>query len=177
MNNGKNKAIFFDRDGTIIKDKNYLKSPSEIEYLPGFFEAYEKLSKMGFLTFLITNQSGVARGFFTMEDVNLVHQQIQNDLISRGLKPFDAIKVCPHVPENKCDCRKPQIKMAQELISSFSINVDQSYFLGDKDIDLEMAKNAHISGILILSHQSPKNHQFPNVFSNIKDFAQTLSDE
>jgi D-glycero-D-manno-heptose 1,7-bisphosphate phosphatase len=174
MNNGSCKAIFFDRDGTIIVDKNYLKHPSEIEYLPGFFEAYSILQKMGYETFLITNQSGVSRGYFTMEDVSLVHHQIQTDLINHGLKPFTEIKICPHEPKDLCSCRKPNPQMALELIEKYQIDSEHSYMLGDKQIDLEMAVNARLKGILILSHQSPKSSEAPT-FDSVLTFAQSLN--
>jgi D,D-heptose 1,7-bisphosphate phosphatase len=174
MNNGTNKAIFFDRDGTIIVDKNYLKSPSEVEYLPGFFEAYSILLNKGFETFLITNQSGVSRGYFTMEDVSLVHHQIQTDLINHGLKPFREIKICPHEPKDQCSCRKPNPQMALELIEKYQINPELSYMLGDKQIDLDMATNAKLKGILILSHQSPETSIAPT-YSSVLSFSQSLN--
>ncbi len=165
----KNKAIFFDRDGTVIADKNYLSKPEEIEYLPQFFEAYKKISDLGFLTFLITNQSGIGRGFFTVEEMNLVHHQMQRDLINLGLKPFKEIKHCPHKPEDLCLCRKPNPLLALDLIQKYNIDPAQSYMLGDKDIDLEMAEKAGLNGILIESHQSPTKRTTPS-YPNIFDF-------
>ncbi|MFZ4713897.1 MAG: D-glycero-alpha-D-manno-heptose-1,7-bisphosphate 7-phosphatase [Bacteriovoracaceae bacterium] len=175
MNNKTSKAIFFDRDGTVIADKNYLKSPSEIEYLPGFFEGYKIVTEMGFQTFLITNQSGVARGYFTLEDVSLVHHQIQKDLTDRGLKPFTDIKFCPHEPKDNCACRKPHAQMALELLAEYKLDASQSFMLGDKDVDLEMAHKANLKGVLIPSHQSPK-HSNALTFPNILEFSKWLSD-
>ncbi len=171
----KNKAIFFDRDGTVIADKNYLSKPEEIEYLQGFFEAYKKITELGFMTFLITNQSGIGRGYFTVEDMNLVHHQMQRDLINVGLRPFKEIRYCPHTPEDNCQCRKPHATLALDLIQKYNIDPAVSYMLGDKTIDLEMAINAGLQGILIESHQSPAQRTGPS-FSNVFDFVKTLSE-
>lgn len=163
MKNDKFKAIFFDRDGVIIIDKKYQCDPAQIEYTENFFEGYKKLSDLGFTCYMITNQSGVGRGYFTLIDVDLMHHQIQRDLINHGLRPFKSIEVCPHHPDDNCECRKPKTKMVEDLISKFNIDRAQSYFLGDKDIDMELAKNANLKGIHI-----------PNDFKNVLLFSLSI---
>lgn len=164
-----NKAIFFDRDGTIIVDKHYQYKPEEIEYLPGYFTAHKILQDLGFELFVITNQSGVGRGIFTLENVEIMHHQMQRDLINQGLKPFKEFKVCPHHPDDLCPCRKPNPQMAEELIKKYKIDRAQSYYLGDKKIDGEMAVNSGLKPVIIGKKIDP----YP-CFQSVLEFTQTL---
>ena len=150
------KAIFLDRDGTLIIDKHYLSSPEQVEYLPGTKEALEIFKDKGFELFLVTNQSGVGRGFFTHEDVHKVHEKIQKDLTLWGT-PFKDIIYCPHTPEDNCNCRKPKPGMLNTLIEKWGIDRKESYMIGDKESDVLAGENAKIKGILITSEKNLLN--------------------
>ncbi len=144
-----NRAIFFDRDGTLIKDKHYLCEPSLIEYFPQTFEVIAKAQQLNYFCFIVTNQSGIGRGYFNEEQMNSVHDKINQDLVQAGLKPFDAIRFCPHTPEDHCQCRKPKTKLPEELIVQFDICASQSIFIGDKDCDYQCGMQAKMKSYLI----------------------------
>lgn len=142
-------AAFLDRDGTIIKDKHYLHKPDEIEFLPDALKALKLLTENNYLIFIVTNQSGVGRGMFEMSDVFKVHQELINLLKNEAITIND-IKVCPHSPEDNCECRKPKPTMIQELISTHqNIDIKNSFMCGDKDSDVQSGLNAGIKGYLV----------------------------
>ncbi len=142
------KAIFLDRDGTIIIDKHYLADPKDIEYLPHTQEALILLAKQGFHFFLVTNQSGIGRGYFTENQMHQVHAQIKQDLKHWGT-PLQDIAFCPHLPANNCTCRKPKPGMLLSLIQKWSINPGQSFMIGDKPLDTQAGLAAGVKSYLL----------------------------
>jgi len=131
------------------------------------------LEKLGFDLFIITNQSGVGRGYFNLESVYTVHRQLQNDLRQLKLKPFVDFGICPHAPHDQCECRKPSGKMIIDMINKYAIDPQKSYMVGDKLIDAEAGENAGIQGIVVRG----KSHgHFPH-FSTLLDFAQSLKEK
>lgn len=135
------KAIFIDRDGTIIADKHFLSSPEGIEVLPGVADALRRLKKAGFLLMMITNQSGVGRGYFSENTVQEIHDRLQMLLKGKGVR-LDDIFICPHHPDDGCECRKPKIKLFEDAIRKYSIDPRRSYAVGDKPGDVEAGKRA-----------------------------------
>lgn len=160
------KAVFFDRDGTLIVDKNYLHKANEIEYYQDTFDAIRLIQKLGYLCFIVTNQSGVGRGYFPLEDVFEVHQQMQVDLQNQNLTPYMDIKVCPQHPDEDNNFRKPDPKMILELGDQYRIDLKNSYMIGDKLIDAQCGKNAGCHGVTLRLD----GHDFLN-FNNLMDFA------
>ncbi len=141
-----------------------------MEYFPDTMKALQLFQSMGYELFVVTNQSGVGRGYFSLENVYVIHRQLQNDLRENKLHPFKDFAICPHSPEDKCDCRKPSGKMIQELIQKYHLSPEHCYMLGDKVIDAEAGKNAGIHGVLVRhNHQS----EFP-FFKTLLDFAHSL---
>ena len=118
--------------------------------------------QLGYELFVVTNQSGVGRGYFSMESVYVIHRQLQNDLRTHKLNPFKDFAICPHSPEDKCDCRKPSGHMIQELITKHHVDPQNSYMLGDKVIDAEAGRNAGITGILV-RHEQQTDYPFYNL--------------
>ncbi len=163
------KAIFLDRDGTLILDKNYLSRVEDMEYFPDTLKALSLLQGMGYELFLVTNQSGVGRGYFSLESVYVIHRQLQNDLREQKLSPFKDFAICPHSPDDKCECRKPSGKMIRDLMEKHNISPDDSWMIGDKVIDAESGKDAGIKSAII-RHESK---DFPH-FKTLLDFAQSL---
>jgi len=136
-----NKAVFVDRDGTIARDVPYCSSPEDFELLPGVVEGIRLLNEHGFKFVVITNQSGIARGYFTEEMLAMIHDKMRGDLAKYNAH-LDAIYYCPHHPDDNCDCRKPQPKMVFQAASDLGVDLKQSYVIGDSDADVEMARRA-----------------------------------
>ena len=104
-----NKALFFDRDDTLIVDKNYMYKVADLEYFPDTIPTLKKLQELGFLLFIITNQSGVGRGYFSVEQMHEFNNHMISDLASQGIEIKELV-FCPHAPEDNCECRKPKPK-------------------------------------------------------------------
>ncbi len=122
------------------------------------------------MIFVITNQSGVGRGFFAIDVVHRIHEQIQTDLKSNKLLPIVDFGICPHSPDENCSCRKPSGKMIVEFLVKYNISREHSHMVGDKLIDAEAGKDAGISGVIV---RSDIKTDFPQ-FKNLLEFAQSL---
>lgn len=141
-----------------------------MEYYPDTLKALEIFQSLGFDLFIVTNQSGVGRGYFSLENVHVIHRQLQNDLRQSKLRPFRDFAICPHAPHENCECRKPSPKMILEMIERYNLNPDECYMVGDKLIDGEAGRNAGIQGILV-RHAHEKDFPF---FKTLLEFAQSL---
>jgi D-glycero-D-manno-heptose 1,7-bisphosphate phosphatase len=141
-------CIFFDRDGTLIEERNYLSDPAQVSLMPGAAEAVRLAREAGRLAVVLTNQSGVGRGFFAMKDVEAVHRRLEELLAEDGAK-LDAIYVCPHAPEDGCACRKPSPGLAVQAAGDLGIDLRASWMVGDKAADLELAAAAGMQGALV----------------------------
>ncbi len=171
MTNKTPKAIFLDRDGTLIRDKNYLSQPKDIEYFPDTFEALQLMQTKGYQLYVITNQSGVGRGFFTLQDVTAVHRAMEQDLVQAKLSPYAGWGVCPHAPDQGCQCRKPFPKLILDFIQRDQLDPAQCWMLGDKGIDAECGINAGIRGGVVRE----KNNAGPyDYYDTLLAFAQQL---
>jgi D-glycero-D-manno-heptose 1,7-bisphosphate phosphatase len=145
----KSKAIFLDRDGVLnTKKDNYVKKISELEIFPFISEPIKKLQKEGFKIIVITNQSAINRGLMNGDDLDKIHEKIQSFLIKNGTK-IDDFYHCPHTPSENCFCRKPNPGLLLRAIDDFSIDVNQSWFLGDSDSDMLVGKIAGCKTIRI----------------------------
>ncbi len=144
------KAIFLDRDGTIIVDKNYLCDPLEVELEEGAAEAMVLLLAAGFQLIGITNQSGVGRGFFTMRDVDACNHRV-DQLLSEYEVSLSGWFVCPHAPGDACSCRKPLPGLIEQALSIHKVDLAASYVIGDKDSDVLLGESQGMRGVLLLS--------------------------
>jgi D-glycero-D-manno-heptose 1,7-bisphosphate phosphatase len=154
----------------LIHDKNYLSRVEDIEYFSDTMKALHIFQQLGFDLFVVTNQSGVGRGYFSLESVYVIHRQLQNDVRQSSLEPFKDFAICPHSPDEKCECRKPSGQMIQDLITKHHIDPKKSYMLGDKVIDAESGKNAGVNGILV-RHEHKTDFPF---YKTLLDFANHL---
>jgi histidinol-phosphate phosphatase family protein len=136
-----NKAVFIDRDDTINKDVPYCSRPEDFVLLPEVGPGIRLLREAGFKIVVVTNQSGIARGYFTHEVLKSIHAKMQADLGAYNAF-IDAIFYCPHHPDDNCDCRKPKPKMINDAALEMNIDITQSYVIGDSDKDVEMSNNA-----------------------------------
>ncbi|MVA59550.1 D-glycero-alpha-D-manno-heptose-1,7-bisphosphate 7-phosphatase [Agrobacterium vitis] len=144
------KVIFLDRDGTIIVDKNYLSRPEDVELEIGCVEGLTKFSKAGYLLIGVTNQSGVGRGFFSLADVNQCNNRVESLLSPHGIY-VSAWYICPHRPEEDCNCRKPRSGLVEQAEAIVSIDYSRSFVIGDKDADVMLGRNCGMESILVLS--------------------------
>ncbi len=151
----KKSAIFLDRDGTINVDADYLSHPDQLELLEGSAEAVREINTLGLLAVVITNQSGVARGYFDEEAVAAVNRKLSHLLAAEGAS-IDAFYYCPHHPEKgidpyrvECLCRKPATGMVDSASEELNIEPAKSYMIGDKAVDMELARKSGMKGILV----------------------------
>ena len=146
----KNKAVFFDRDGTINNNSDYyVFSPERFVFNPGVIETLQKLTEKGYLLFIVSNQSGIAKGIYGHDDVKNVHDFMNRQLAEKGIV-FTGIIYCSHHPEHgKCLCRKPQSLLIERLAARHSVDLSASYMVGDAQRDIDAGTAAGLSGILI----------------------------
>jgi len=137
----KKKAIFLDRDGTLNFDPGYLNDPDKLELLPNVGEALLLFKNAGYLLVIVTNQSGIGRGFITKEQLNSVHLKMNEILSISGVK-IDFFEACHHKPEDKCDCRKPKANLLINAANKYNIDLQASVMVGDRVTDMEAGKNA-----------------------------------
>ncbi|MCX7910136.1 MAG: HAD family hydrolase [Endomicrobia bacterium] len=159
-------VVFLDRDGTIIVDKVYLNDPDGVEFIEGVKEGLQKLNSLGFKFILVTNQSGIARGLVRLENLELIHKKIREELSLNGVDIFK-IYYCPHLPEDNCNCRKPKVGMVEKDVLNL-IDKKTSFMIGDKETDVEFGKSLGIKSILITKDKNI-NTQADYVVSNFKD--------
>lgn len=138
-----NKAVFLDRDGTLMVDKGYLGDPDQVELLPTVPEALGLLADNGFRLFVVTNQSGVGRGYFTEKQMHLVHWRLRM-LLRKKDAEIGKIYYCPHVPENNCGCRKPKPGLLRKAAEEQDIDLKRSYIVGDKRSDWEAGRQVGV---------------------------------
>ncbi len=153
------KAIFLDRDGTINVEKDYLYKISDFEFLPGVIEALRMLQDTGYLLIIITNQSGIARGYYTENDYKKLNNWMLKELKKQGIN-ITAAYYCPHHPEAKvdkyridCNCRKPKLGLYEKAIKDFNIDLSQSFAIGDKIRDCAICETTDCHGFLIADNE------------------------
>lgn len=144
------KCAFFDRDGVINEDVGYVYKQKDFIFCDGLFELLKTLKKQDYLLLVMTNQSGIARGYYTQEDLFILHQYMQDTLTHKLGFCFDRIYHCPHLPSQNCECRKPNIGMVKAALKDFEIDLKQSFFVGDNITDMQCAENADIWGKFLL---------------------------
>ncbi len=150
------KAVFLDRDGVINVERGYTHRLEDFVILPDLIEVLQLLQKKGYLLIVVSNQSGIAKGLYTQQDVETVHQFMQNELTKSGIR-LSEIYYCVHHPDvSKCICRKPDSLFVEKGLARFNVDSKQSYFIGDKERDTEAAEKAGVKGILIESNISLK---------------------
>lgn len=147
-----NKAVFIDRDGTIAKDVHYCSKPENFKFLSTVFDGFRILTKTEFKLIVITNQSGIARGYFDEDTLNKIHEKMKNIIESEGGR-IDAVYYCPHHPNDKCNCRKPNIGLFKKAAQDWDINLTESYYIGNKFLDVEAANNSGCKAVLVPSEE------------------------
>lgn len=141
----KKPAVFLDRDGTLIEEVNYLSRVEDLRLFPYTVEAVKLLKDNGFLVIVVTNQSGIGRGIYSEADMHAVHDALQVELGGA----IDAFYFCPHLPDEGCKCRKPGLGMIESAIEDFEIDLERSWMVGDKSLDVETGQAARLSTSLV----------------------------
>jgi D-glycero-D-manno-heptose 1,7-bisphosphate phosphatase len=140
--------VLLDRDGTIIVHKEYITSPIDVKLIPGVAEGIRLLRKLGLIVAVVTNQSGIGRGYFGLNDLELIHQRMEKLLADNGAA-VDAIYFCPHHPDEGCECRKPAPGLALKAARDFGINLADSFVIGDNICDVELGQKIGATTILV----------------------------
>jgi D-glycero-D-manno-heptose 1,7-bisphosphate phosphatase len=178
------KAILIDRDGTLIEEVGYLKLLEDIRFTHKATQALQIFSELGFLNLIITNQSAVARGMLSPRELKKIHKKLKS-LAREDDAAIDDLFFCPHYPEGRvspynveCDCRKPKPGMVLQAKTKHKLLLEESYLVGDKVTDLELAKNAAVRGVLVLTgygkQTQEKWQEYVPVFPNLYEFAVSL---
>ena len=143
------RAVFLDRDGTLIEERDYLHRPEDVVIFPGVGKALRALQESGFLLFIVSNQSGVGRGYFTMSDVERVNRRLVDELL-RDQVHFTRIYIAPEAPESPSRGRKPSPQFLFDARDEFGVDLAESYMVGDKLIDLECGWNAGVKQSILV---------------------------
>jgi D-glycero-D-manno-heptose 1,7-bisphosphate phosphatase len=151
------RAVFLDRDGTINEERNYLHRVEDFAFIPGVPQAIARLNRAGYLVVVVTNQSGVARGYFDLADVQVLHAHVQRQL-AKAWARVDGFYICPHHPEEgrepwrrRCDCRKGAPGLLLQAAESLRIDLARSFMVGDKPADIEAGRRAGCMPLLVLT--------------------------
>lgn len=167
----KQRAVFLDRDGTINVEKDYLHKTEDFEFIPGAPEAIKRLKDAGFLVIVVSNQSGIGRGYFDEHAVDKLHRYIQSALVERNTV-IDAFYFCPHHPEKGlgdykvvCDCRKGEPGMLLQAAREHNVDLQKSFMIGDKRADIEAGQRAGCQTLLVMTGYGERAASGPEMSS------------
>lgn len=152
------KFILLDRDGTIIYDKHYLHDPDGVELLPGAIEGLQRMLELGYKLAVLTNQSGVGRGYYDTASVHACNGRMAELLEPHGIR-FEGVYHCPHTPEAQCDCRKPAIGLMTQAAEELGFDPRDAIMIGDKEADMGVGKNSGAMTILVRTGKGAKHEE------------------
>lgn len=165
------KTIFLDRDGVINKEKDYLYKIKDFEFISGVFVACKNFINLGYQIIIVTNQSGISRGFYSENDFYHVTNWMLNQFHKKDISILD-ILFCPHSPSANCACRKPEPGMFFQARDKHDIDMTKSWMIGDRDRDIKAANRAGISNTILVR----SGHQIDEINSNAKFIIGTIND-
>ncbi len=145
-----NVTVFLDRDGTINEDTGYIDSPERLILIEGASDGIRMLNETGIGVIVISNQSGIGRGYFSEEMLKSIHGRL-DELLMKKKARIDAYYYCPHRPDDGCRCRKPATGLIEKAAKDFDIDLSSAYVVGDKVSDMELANNCRAHGVLVLT--------------------------
>ena len=160
----KKRALFLDRDGIINVDHGYVYKIDDFEFTEGIFDLVKLFTDARYMIFIITNQSGIGRGYYSENDFSTLTEWMIKEFKNKNITIQEVYR-CPHSPEEKCHCRKPEIGMIEEAISAFSVDLSESWMIGDKQSDMDLALNAGIEHSVAIGHSKMQNadYIFPSI--------------
>ena len=170
------KTIFLDRDGVIDVEKNYLYKIEDFEFIRGVFSTCLYLRKLGYEIIIVTNQSGISRNFYSENDFKALTFWMKNKFSANGVEILDVF-YCPHSPIENCNCRKPKPGMLIKAKNKYCIDMENSWLIGDKEVDISAANNANIKNhILVRSGHiiDEKNSNAKYIINSINDLRQVI---
>ena len=159
------KALFLDRDGIINVDHGYVYKIEDFEFSDGIFDLVKLFTDAGYLIFVVTNQSGIGRGYYSEEDFTTLTDWMAEEFKKKTIK-IEKVYYCPHSPEAKCHCRKPQTGMIEQALADYSVDLAHSYIIGDKQSDIDLALNAGVGGSIYIGNKQINNSTYS--FSSIE---------
>lgn len=170
------KYIILDRDGVLVKDKGHVYKTEDLELMPGAVEGLKMLKNAGYKFIIISNQAGIAKGLYTRSDAKRFNNKLMSILASKNID-LEKIYFCEHHPEinGYCSCRKPAVGLAEKAASEFNINLNDSYFVGDKDSDIEFGKNCGGKTCLIDNGQYETSFDSDFRVGSLKEFAEIIT--
>ncbi len=167
-----NRAVSLDRDGTLIEDKGYAHRIEDVVLLPGVVEGLRRLVDAGYALIIVTNQSGIGRGYYKESHMTALHRYLVKKLEAEHI-PIAAIYHCPHAPEEGCDCRKPGIELFERAARELGIVLKQSWMIGDSCSDIEAARRATIRSVKLGGPVPDCTPNVPDFYA--PDFAQAVA--
>lgn len=147
------RAVFLDRDGTMARDVHFCCRPEDLELFPDTAQAIRLLNEYGFKVIIVTNQSGIGRGYFTEEALAEMHLKMEGELAEEGAR-VDGIYYCPHQPDDNCECRKPRPKLVLQAVRDFDIDLEHSFVVGDRQEDMDLGKTLGCRTVLVRRDES-----------------------
>ncbi|MBR1390977.1 MAG: HAD family hydrolase [Lachnospiraceae bacterium] len=179
MEKSRYPAVFLDRDGVLTIERKRISMPDEVELYEGVAEAVRDIHRMGYFVIVTTNQSGIARGLFSEEEIRQLHDRLKAET------GVDEIYYCPHHIDGKiekyrinCNCRKPKIGMIEQAMSDFPIDINHSWMVGDRETDIQFGKNAGIRTVLVRTGYGEetlkKNIDYDDIVDDIWDFVRLI---
>jgi D-glycero-D-manno-heptose 1,7-bisphosphate phosphatase len=142
------RFAIFDRDGTLILERHYLSDPEQVELLPGVVDGLRRLRDLGLGLAVVTNQSAVGRGYFDRNRLDLIHRRMEELLAAKGIR-LDGVYICPHTPEDDCQCRKPLPGLIEQASRELGFDPRECFVIGDKDCDIELGRRIGAAAFLV----------------------------
>jgi len=165
------RYIILDRDGVInYESSEYIKSPEEWRAIPGSLEAIATLNRAGYKVLIVTNQSGIARGYYDLATLSDIHEKLVRELAEVG-GYIDEIFFCPHHPDEQCSCRKPRVGMLESITQKYPVKLSDTFFIGDSLVDLQAAQTAGCIPLLVLTGNGHKTITNNPELTHISRFA------
>lgn len=168
-------AAFLDRDGTIIRDDGYVDDPADVELIPGASQAVALLNARSVPVVVVTNQSGIGRGYYSESDYRGVADVVERELAMRGCA-LDAVHYCPHAPEEGCECRKPRLGMYREAADRLGVDLGRALYVGDKPSDVRPALETGGTGYLLRTGREHDPEDVPEGVSVAADLLQAVTE-
>ena len=171
------KALFLDRDGIINIDHGYVSKRENFEFTESIFELLHLFIKKGYLLFIVTNQSGIGRGYYTLKDFDTLTKWMLYIFKEKDIT-IQKVAYCPHAPEDNCHCRKPETGMVEDILTQYPIDLSHSWLIGDKQSDIDLSHNAKIQHSIAIGSRkiSTASYQF-NTISDCYTFLEKKQDE
>ena len=153
------KTLFLDRDGIINLDHGYVSTIDEFEFVEGIFPLLRLFTKYGYILFIVTNQSGIGRGYYSSSDFESLTTWMLAEMEKENIH-IEAVHHCHHAPEEKCFCRKPAVGMVDAILFEHNIDLEHSWLIGDKQSDIDLAHNAHIAHTIAIGSRMIENTEY-----------------